>query len=56
MYIYRNFFRTMVVVAALLAAVGLVQAQEVTIRYTLWEVSQVPAYEACAAAFEAENP
>lgn len=44
------------VVAMLLAAVGLVQAQEVTIRYTLWEVSQVPAYEACAAAFVAENP
>ena len=31
-------------------------AEAVTIRYGLWDGNQQPAYEACAAAFTAENP
>jgi multiple sugar transport system substrate-binding protein len=31
-------------------------AAEGTIRYSLWEAAQLPAYQACAKAFEAKNP
>ncbi len=44
------------VMALLLSLVVSVSAQDVTIRYSLWDTNQLPAYEECAAAFEEANP
>ena len=45
------------VVALLVSGVSLVSAQEpVPISYWLWDTNQLPAYEQCAADFEAANP
>lgn len=44
------------IAALVLSFVGTARAQEITLRYMLWEVSQLPAYEMCAAEFEAANP
>ncbi len=40
----------------LLTAAGAASAQDVTLRYWLWDTNQLPAYEQCAADFMAENP
>ena len=45
------------VVAVLMMGVTLVSAQDpVPIQYWLWDTNQLPAYEQCAADFEAANP
>jgi multiple sugar transport system substrate-binding protein len=44
------------VMAVMLSAVGLASAQDVTVRYMLWDTNQLPPYEQCAADFEAANP
>lgn len=50
-------FRIILMVSfALLTSVGIVSAQQTTIRYMLWDTNQLPPYEACATAFEAANP
>ncbi len=45
-----------VLAALMLSLVGTVGAQDVTIRYSLWDTNQLPAYEQCASAFEEANP
>ena len=47
---------TLIVAIALLSFTGIVNAQEVTIRYALWDTNQLPPYQECAVAFEAANP
>ena len=44
------------VVASLGGAVSAQDAPSGSIRYTLWDSNQLPAYQACEAAFEAANP
>lgn len=47
----------LVVVISLLALATSVSAQDgVTISYQLWDTNQLPAYQACADAFQAANP
>ena len=46
----------MVLMALMLSLVGTAGAQDVTIRYSLWDTNQLPAYEQCATAFEEANP
>jgi len=45
-----------IVLSFILAAVSVVSAQDVTIRYMLWDTNQLPAYEECASVFEEANP
>jgi multiple sugar transport system substrate-binding protein len=45
-----------IVLSFILAAVSVVSAQDVTIRYVLWDTNQLPAYEECASVFEEANP
>ncbi len=53
----RKVFNIAILIAALMFAVaGVASAQDVTIRYSLWDTNQLPAYEECAVAFEAANP
>jgi len=52
----RKFFNLSIVLALLLTVVGVASAQDVTVRYALWDTNQLPAYEECATAFEAANP
>jgi len=40
----------------LVAALGVVQAQDTTIRYMLWDTNQLPAYQECADLFTERNP
>lgn len=47
---------TLLVGIALLSFTGIVNAQDVTIRYALWDTNQLPPYQECAATFEAANP
>jgi len=49
-------FNLFIVLTLILATVSVVSAQDVTIRYMLWDTNQLPAYEECAAAFEEANP
>jgi multiple sugar transport system substrate-binding protein len=44
------------VIASLGGAVSAQDAPSGSIRYTLWDSNQLPAYQACEAAFEAANP
>lgn len=52
----RKFYLITLITALLLSLVVTAGAQEVTIRYSLWDTNQLPAYEQCAAAFEEANP
>jgi len=47
---------TLLITVLMLAVAGVTSAQEVTIRYSLWDTNQLPPYEACAVAFEEANP
>lgn len=49
---------SLIIILAVLALgiVGIVQAQDVTIRYALWDTNQLPPYEDCAAVFMENNP
>ena len=49
-------FRITVIAALMLSLVGIASAQDVTVRYSLWDTNQLPAYEQCASEFEAANP
>lgn len=55
-----KFSRTMVLVVLVLAMAvpvfGLAHAQDVTIRYMLWDNNQLPAYTECANQFMDSNP
>lgn len=52
----RKIFSITMSLMLLLSIVGVASAQDVTIRYALWDTNQQPAYEQCAADFEAANP
>jgi multiple sugar transport system substrate-binding protein len=52
----RKLFFVILVLALMLSGVGVASAQDVTIRYALWDTNQLPPYEQCAAEFEAANP
>ena len=52
----RKLFFVVLVAMLMLFAVSAVNAQDVTIRYALWDTNQLPPYEQCAAEFEAANP
>ncbi|MBK9122097.1 MAG: sugar ABC transporter substrate-binding protein [Chloroflexi bacterium] len=45
-----------VLALSLMLVIGAVSAQDVTIRYWLWDTNQLPPYQTCANNFMAENP
>lgn len=45
-----------IIATLLLSFAGLTSAQDVTIRYALWDTNQLPAYQECANQFQAANP
>ncbi|MGB1288843.1 MAG: sugar ABC transporter substrate-binding protein, partial [Aggregatilineales bacterium] len=47
----RKLTLTTLIMALMLLAVSAVSAQDVTIRYALWDTNQLPAYEECASVF-----
>ena len=49
-------FSLTMTLALLVSMVGIAHAQDVTIRYALWDTNQLPPYEECAAVFEEANP
>lgn len=51
----KKILRIAVIMGALLSIFAVTSAQGVTIRYALWDTNQLPAYEECAAQFEAAN-
>ncbi|MEM9952238.1 MAG: sugar ABC transporter substrate-binding protein [Chloroflexota bacterium] len=52
----RKFFSLTIIMTFILSIAGVANAQDVTIRYALWDTNQLPAYEECAAVFEEANP
>ena len=52
----RKLFALTMIVVLILPAIAVVHAQDVTIRYALWDTNQLPPYEQCATAFEEANP
>lgn len=52
----RKLILTSLIMVLILSVVGVASAQDVTIRYALWDTNQLPPYEECAAVFEAANP
>ena len=52
----RKLFLITIIMTLLLSIAGIASAQDVTISYLLWDTNQLPAYEQCAADFEAANP
>ena len=53
---YRKLMLATLISVLLLSLAGIASAQDVTIRYVLWDTNQLPPYEQCAADFMAANP